>query len=119
MEKVITCITCPLGCDITVRGDGEKITHMEGSGCKRGEEYARNEFIHPLRLLTSVVRMEGADALLVPVRSDKPLPQELLLKCMDKIRDISVAAPVLRYDILIPDILGTGVNIVATGEVPK
>jgi len=114
-EKIITCITCPVGCDILVRGEGETISHMEGCQCKRGEEYAQNEFIHPVRILTTTVKVEGADAPLVSVRSDKPVPKELLFECMNEIKAVTVEAPVSRYDVIIPNILGTGVNICATG----
>jgi len=116
-EKIITCITCPIGCNIIVRGAGEEIFYMEGYQCKRGEEYARNEFVHPVRILTTTVKVEGADCPLIPVRSDKPVPQELLMQCMEKIKDVVVESPVFRYDVIIPDILGTGANIMSTGEV--
>jgi len=115
-EKIITCITCPIGCDITVHGEGEEISRMEGYQCKRGEEYARNEFVHPVRILTTTVRVVGADCPLIPVRSDKPVPRELLIQCMEKIKEAAVEAPVRRYDVIIPDILGTGASILATGE---
>jgi len=115
--KIITCITCPIGCAITVRGEGADIAHMEGSQCKRGEEYARNEFVHPVRILTTSVKVTGAGCPLIPVRSDKPVPQELLMQCMDIIKTKAVRAPVGRYDVIIPNILGTGANIIATGEI--
>ena len=118
-EKIITCITCPIGCNIVVRGEGDKISHMEGNQCKRGEEYAKNEFIHPVRILTTTVRVTGADVPLVPVRTDRAVPKALLMQCMDKIKTVTAAAPVHLYDVIIPDILGTGANLVATGEVQK
>ena len=114
-EKIITCITCPIGCNIVVRGEGDTISYMEGSRCERGEEYARDEFINPVRILTTTIKVEGADTPLVPVRSDKPVPKELLFECMKIIKSVTVKAPVCRYDILVPDILGTGANICATG----
>ena len=115
-EKVITCIICPVGCDIIVTSKGSSVLHMEGNQCKRGEEYAGNEFVHPMRILTTTVKLEGADSPLLPVRSDKQIPQELLMQCMEKIKNISVKAPISLHDVIIPDILGTNANIVATGE---
>jgi CxxC motif-containing protein len=112
--KQITCITCPLGCVITVEGEGETIRSMTGQGCKRGEEYAKNEFTHPLRILTSTVKVNGATAPLAAVRTDKPMPKELLFRGMEAIRGIEAAAPVKRGDVLIANLLGTGVNIIAT-----
>lgn len=117
-EQHITCIICPIGCDIVVRGQGEVISSMEGHQCKRGVEYARSEFVHPVRILTTTVRVEGADQPLLPIRSDRPLPKEKLMDCMERIKEVSVKRPVARYQVIVPDILGTGVNMVATGEAP-
>ncbi|MEM1483895.1 DUF1667 domain-containing protein [Oscillospiraceae bacterium PP1C4] len=114
-EKKIICIVCPIGCNITVQGEGDQIELMEGFTCKRGEEYARNEFIHPVRILTSTAKVEGSCVPLVPVRSNKPVPKELLFDCMNEIRKLNVKAPVYCQDVLIPNILGTGIDIVATG----
>ena len=115
-QKVITCTVCPLGCDITVTGEGENITAIEGFSCRRGEEYARNEFVHPVRILTSSVRMTGGAEPLMPVRSAKPIPKELLLDCVEVLRTVSVEAPVHTGDVIVRDILGTGVDMIATGE---
>jgi CxxC motif-containing protein len=114
--KKITCITCPQGCEILVDGEGETINSMTGQGCKRGDEYARNEFIHPLRILTSTVLLIGSPTPLVAVRSNKPIPKELLLKSMGEIRAARAKVPVKRGDIIIPNILGTGADIIASGD---
>ena len=116
-QKKIICTVCPIGCNIIVRGEGEQIESMEGFGCKRGEAYARSEFSHPVRILTSTVKVEGGNAPLVPVRSSEPVPKDLLFKCMDEIRNLDVKAPVDRYDVLISNILGTGIDIIASGTV--
>ncbi|MBQ3639347.1 MAG: DUF1667 domain-containing protein, partial [Clostridia bacterium] len=87
-EKKVICIVCPQGCTITVKGDAEKgtIESVEGFTCKRGKTYAENEFIHPLRILTSSVKVTGADTPLVPVRTRTAIPKELLFKGMENIR---------------------------------
>lgn len=115
-EKKITCIVCPIGCEITVCGEGENITSIEGYTCKRGETYARNEFIHPVRILTSTAKIRGAAEPLVAVRSNKPVPKELLLDCMEEIKKLDLTAPIHRYDVLISNICNTGADIVATGN---
>jgi CxxC motif-containing protein len=118
-EKIITCIVCPQGCAITVKGEGDPantVLSMTGQGCKRGEEYARNEFIHPLRILTSTVKVSSSGVPLVAVRTSKPIPKELLFKGMEEIRKVKAAVPVKRGDVIIPNILGTGADIIATGE---
>lgn len=115
-EKIITCITCPIGCDITVVGEGDEIISLTGNQCKRGIVYATNEFLHPVRILTTSVKIEGSDEPLIPVRSDKPVPQDMQMDMMAEIKSVVVKAPVNRYDIVIPDIMGTGINIVATAN---
>ena len=116
MKKEIICTVCPRGCHIQVEGEGEKILSVEGQGCKRGTEYASAEFAHPVRILTTTVKIAGANDLL-PVRSNKPLPKEKIMDCMQIIRGTAVNAPVERYAVIIADICGTGVDIVATKNV--
>ena len=116
MKKII-CITCPLGCEITVSGEGKTIHSIEGQQCKRGETYARDEFIAPMRIFTSSVRVLGAKAPLVPVRSREPIPKETLLQCVEQLRNLQLTAPVSLYDVVIPNVLNTGVDIVTTAAV--
>ena len=117
MEKQIICTVCPRGCHILVEGEGETIVSVEGYSCKRGLEYASSEFAHPVRILTTTVKMAGVDNDLLPVRSNKPLPKEKLFDCMAAICAAEVKLPVARYDVIIPNICGTGVDIVATKSV--
>lgn len=117
MKKEIICTVCPRGCHIQVEGEGEKILSVEGYSCKRGLEYANAEFAHPVRILTTTVKMAGQKNDLLPVRSSKPLPKEKLFDCMALIREAEVKLPVKRYDVVIADICGTGVDIVATKTV--
>ena len=116
MKKEIICTVCPRGCHIQVEGEGEKILSIEGQGCKRGLEYAGAEFAHPVRILTTTVKIAGKNDLL-PVRSDKPLPKEKVMACMEIIRAAEVKVPVKRYDVVISNICGCGVDIVATKTV--
>ena len=117
MKKEIICTVCPRGCHIMVEGEGEKVLSMEGYGCKRGQEYASNEYAHPVRILTTTVKMAGFENDLLPVRSNKPLPKEKLFDCMAVIRAAEVKLPVNRYDVVIANICDTGVDIVATKTV--
>ena len=114
MKKEIICTVCPRGCHVMVEGEGEKILSVEGHSCKRGLEYASTEFAHPVRILTTTVKIADAANDLLPVRSSKPLPKEKLFDCMEVIRAAQVKLPVKRYDVIIPNICGTGADIVAT-----
>lgn len=117
MKKEIICTVCPRGCHIIVEGEGDKILSVEGHTCKRGLEFATAEFSHPVRILTTTVKIADAANDLLPVRSSQPLPKEKLFECMEVIRGTQVSLPVARYDVVIADICGTGVDIVATKAV--
>ncbi len=117
MGKEIICITCPRGCHIQVEGEGENITSITGNGCRRGIAYATAEFTRPVRILTTTVKLAGKNDTLLPVRSSKPLPKDELMSCMDIIRNIEVPIPVQQYDVIVPDILGTGADIIASSSI--
>jgi len=117
MKKEMICTVCPRGCHLQVEGEGDTILSVQGNGCKRGLEYGSAEFAHPVRILTTTVKLEGIKNDLLPVRSSKPLPKEKMMDCMAVIRTAAVKAPVERYAVIIPNICGTGVDIVAVKRV--
>lgn len=110
--KYLTCIVCPLGCAMTAQLDGDKIVSVSGNTCKRGESYACAELTDPRRTLTTTMRVKGCG--LVSVKSKDPLPKGKLFDCMTVINAWEVQAPVAIGDVLIKDIMGQGVDIVAT-----
>lgn len=115
MRKEIICTICPIGCHISVEGEGEDIVSIKGCSCNRGIEYGKNEFSHPVRILTTTIKVAGSDQLL-PVRSSKPIPKELIMECMEEIKKKTVSGKVKRYDVIISNICGSGADIVATGS---
>ena len=116
-ENKFICIMCPLGCEVTVKSDESgKITEVLGNQCIKGEKYARDEFTHPLRVLTSTVAIEGALAARLPVRTSELIPKDRMFDCMKEIRNIKVKAPVKVGDVIASDILGLGVDVVATRD---
>ena len=114
MKKEIVCTVCPMGCHITVEGEGDKLLSITGYNCKRGEEYAATEFAHPVRILTTTIKTDSERSPLVPVRSEKAIPKEKMMECMEVIRKAQAKTPVKLYDVLVEDICGIGINIVAT-----
>ena len=114
ITKEITCTVCPRGCTVTVTGEGSQIESIIGYGCKRGETYAAAEFTNPVRLLTSTMKVQDAANELLPVRSASPVPKSKLFDCMEVIRKSEVTLPVKLGDVLIADICGTGVDIIAS-----
>lgn len=112
--KHITCIRCPIGCQLTVEVTDGAVTKVEGNLCKRGVEYAQSECVHPVRTLTTTVRVLNGDPL--PVRSREPLPKEMIFACMDVMRTVAVTAPVAAGTVIVADICGTGVDMIATAS---
>ena len=119
MKKEIICTVCPRGCHILVEGSGETVLSVEGYSCRRGLDYASAEYAHPVRILTTTVKIDGVQNDLLPVRSNRPVPKEKLMDCMAVIRTASVKLPVKRYDVIISDICGSGADIVATKTVEE
>ncbi len=114
MKKEIICTVCPRGCHIRVTGNEKAVEGLEGYGCKRGIEYATNEYVNPVRILTTTVKIKGVSNDLLPVRSNKPIPKDRQFACMEVIRKAEAELPVKTYDVIVENILGTGVDIVAT-----
>ena len=115
--KELICVSCPIGCAVTVTlDDNNEVVSVTGNTCKRGDSYARQECTHPERMLTSTVKVTGSRLPVVPVKSAKPVPKELLLDCMQEINRVTVQAPVHIGDVVLGNILNTGVDIVATNN---
>lgn len=113
--KHLTCIVCPIGCEMTAQMDDGKIISVSGNTCKRGESYAYAELTDPRRTLTTTIRVKGGS--LVSVKSKDPLPKGKIFDCMTIINAWEAQAPVEIGDVLIKDIMGLGVDIIATSRV--
>lgn len=118
MEKrELICIGCPLGCMVTVEMEQGEIKNISGHTCKRGEEYARKEVTNPTRIVTSTVRVEGGHLDMVSVKTESDIPKGKIFECVAALKDICVKAPVHIGDVIVSDVAGTGVNMVATKEI--
>ena len=121
-EKITqTCIICPMGCNMEVTLDREKslVEKVVDNGCPRGAKYAEKELLNPTRTLTTTIKVLQGNLSVVPVKSAGELPKDKLLQFMEIIRRASVKAPIKVGDILIKDILGSGIDIVACAEVER
>ena len=116
-EKKITCIICPIGCEILVELDDEECRIIEGSKCKRGEKYATNEALSPKRMLTTSVLVENGVLPLVSVKSSKPVPKEKLFHVLKETKKIAMNAPVNSGQTIIKNATNTGIDIIATKTV--
>ncbi|MHA2399370.1 MAG: DUF1667 domain-containing protein [Promethearchaeota archaeon] len=117
-RRDIRCIVCPTGCLVHVENiNGELI--IEGHSCKRGEDYARDEFIAPKRILTTTMRVENGFLPLVPVRTDKPIPKEKLQETLKEIAKRKIKAPIKMGDVLIKNVIGLKANIIASRDLAE
>lgn len=115
----LTCISCPMGCQITVGMDGSEVLSVTGNTCKRGDVYARKEVTNPTRIVTSTVKVIGGKADMVSVKTREDIPKEKIFDCIKSLKGVEVEAPVHIEDVILADAAGTGVDIVATKNVER
>jgi CxxC motif-containing protein len=113
----IICVTCPKGCTLRVKHEGKEVLEVL-DGCKRGEEYAICELQDPRRMVASTVRVEGGLHPLVPVYTRKAFPKHLIPELARSLREVQVAAPVKINQVVLADALGTGIDVVASRDMP-
>lgn len=115
--KNLICIVCPKGCHLQV--DEDNGCAVTGNSCPRGAEYGKTELLHPTRVLTSTVRVDGGLHRRLPVKTTAPIPKELLFQAMEALNGVTLTAPVTVGQVVLHDLLGTGVDVVATREMKK
>jgi CxxC motif-containing protein len=119
MDSNITCIICPIGCEVTILHKEGIITNMEGHQCKKGIEYIKEELFDPKRTLTTTVMVKDGKLPLVSVKTNNPIPKDRLFDVMDCISEIEFDAPLEIGDVLIKNVLDLDADIVATKKVVK
>ncbi len=112
------CVTCPKGCVMQVKHEGEHVLEVL-DGCKRGEDYAICELQDPRRMVASTVRVTGGLHPLVPVYTRKAFPKPLIPQLAQKLREVEVPAPVTINQVVLQNALGTGIDIIASRDMPK
>lgn len=119
-KKEMACIVCPMSCHIEVTLDeSEKIVNVTGNTCKRGESYVRTELTNPVRILTSTVKLSGGLYKRLPVITSGNIPKHMIYQAMNEINKVSVCAPVKINDVIIKNVCGLNVDIVAGRSVDK
>ena len=112
MERDLVCIVCPIGCRLKITGTADDL-QVSGNTCPKGISYAKEEITSPVRMICTTVKIEGGVHHVVPVKTDKPIPAQYKLEVVKAVNSVVVKSPVKMGDIIIPDLFGTGVNIVA------
>ena len=114
MKRDLTCIVCPIGCQLTVTLENGVVTEVVGNTCPRGKQYAIDECTNPVRTITTTARTSAGGV--IPVKTDRPIPKELMFDCMKEIDNAVVTLPAHIGDVVIENLLGTGANVVVTAN---
>lgn len=117
-DQNLTCIGCPLGCSISVSlSNNGEVSKITGNTCKKGEEYARKEVTNPSRVVTSIVKINHGDVNMVSVKTAEDIPKGKIFDCMEALKKVTVTAPVQIGEVIIKNVCGTGVDVIATKKV--
>ena len=112
--KELICIVCPQGCRLRV--DEDRDCAVTGNRCERGADYGRTELLNPTRVLTSTVDVLGSHIARCPVKTAGAIPKAKIFEAMELVRAVKVSAPVKSGQVIIKNLLGTGVDLVATRD---
>ena len=115
--RELTCIGCPMGCQLRATLEDGVVTAVTGNTCPRGDAYARKECVHPERTVTGTVRVLGGPLPVVPVRTQGEVPKEKVLEVARALHHAAVPAPVQAGQVVLADVCGTGVAVVATKNI--
>jgi CxxC motif-containing protein len=118
-KKELTCIGCPIGCALSVDFDDDKkiVLSVSGNNCKIGERYAHKELTNPTRIVTSSIKVINGDLAMVSVKTKEDIPKDKIFDIMKEIHNARVEAPISIGDVLISNVAGTNVDIVATKNI--
>ena len=118
-QRHLTCIGCPMGCQLTVEMDKGEVLSVSGNTCKRGDIYARKEVTNPTRIVTSTIAVKEGDKKRVSCKTANDIPKDKIFAVMQDINHAVCKAPVKIGDILIENAAGTGVAVIATRDIRK
>lgn len=119
------CTTCPSECLLTVEVDRDSndalmgVRSVTGNSCPRGDTFAHQELICPMRVLTTTVAVSGGDEALLPVRTAEAIPLEFHAQAMDLIRGMVVDAPIRMGDVVLKNLLDTNINLIASMDIDR
>ena len=115
----LVCINCPLSCALELYEEGGEVKEVKGAECKIGQRYAVEEFSNPRRILTTTIKAAGGLVPMLPVRSAEPIPRALLKDAVVMLARVVAEAPVAVGQVIYPNILGTGIDVIASRALEK
>jgi CxxC motif-containing protein len=111
IDRDLICVVCPVGCRLKISGTIEDLK-VTGEQCKRGIEHAHEEITNPTRMVCTTVKIKGGIHNVIPVRTDKPIPEKYKLEVVKAVENIILTSPIEMGHVVIEDIFGTGVNLI-------
>lgn len=114
--KELICICCPKGCHLQV--DPQNDYAVTGNACPNGAAYGKEELTHPTRIITSTVCIAGGLYPRCPVKTEQPVPKKKMPDVMAALNTVRLQAPVRVGEVVLHDVCGTGVDVVATRNMP-
>lgn len=118
MTKELVCIVCPRSCRMTITSEGDELV-VTGNTCKRGKEFAINEMTDPRRTVCTTVRTSFPSVPVLPVRVSGAIPKNKIFDLMREVNRITVSKRIGREDVVVPNILDLGVDLIATSNILK
>ena len=115
----LTCVLCPVGCELEVDMGAGGCLQVTGNQCDKGIPFAEEEILRPMRNLATSVPVRGTASRMVSVRLSGPVPREMIFPILAEIAKLRPEAPVRRGQVLIADVLGAGVDVIATRTVAE
>lgn len=115
-ETKIICVACPKGCRLKVNRDGDTFI-VSDQGCKKGEQYAKQEMTDPRRMVATTVQIENSPHPLLPVYTATPFPKAKIKLLLKELKTIKVRAPIQMGQVVVENAVGTGINIIASREI--
>ena len=113
--KKMYCITCPLGCQLTVIGSGFDM-HVEGNKCDKGRDFAKGEMSNPSRTLTTTVRTKFPGIPVISVRTAGEIPRDKLMSAMRELSEVVIEEELACGDTVIENVSKTGVSVIVTSS---
>jgi CxxC motif-containing protein len=110
--KRFICLTCPKGCALETDG-----TQVAGARCEKGQAFACQEWIEPLRVLTTTVRCKTErGGRIIPIKTAFPVPLSRLAAMMKALKALQLLeVPPIGTTITVPG-LRKPLEVIVTGE---
>jgi CxxC motif-containing protein len=114
-ETKIICVACPKGCQLKVNRDGDTFI-ISDQGCKKGEQYAKQEMTDPRRMVATTVQIVNGPHPLLPVYTAVPFPKTKIKLLLRELKTVKLKAPIQMGQVVMENAAGTGINIIASRD---